>query len=95
MDQFISEQKREDILLRLRKIEGQIRGIHKMVERDADCADILVQVAAVKSAIRRVGILVIQNYLKNCVYAAQDREGVDGKGEDIDEWIDIVSRYIE
>ena len=95
MDQFISEQKREDILLRLRKIEGQIRGIHKMVERDADCADILVQVAAVKSAIRRVGILVIQNYLKNCVYAAQDRKGVGGKGEDIDEWIDIVSRYIE
>ncbi len=95
MDEFISEQKREDILLRLRKIEGQIRGIHKMVERGADCTDILVQVAAAKSAMKRVGILVIQNYLKNCVYEALDREQAGGKGEDINEWIDIVSRYME
>ncbi len=95
MENLIPEKKRENILLRLRKIEGQIRGIHKMVEREAECAEILVQVAAVKSAIKRVGSLVIQNYLKNCVDSVLDPKRGDGKDKNIDEWIDIVSRYME
>lgn len=95
MENAIPEKGREDILLRLRKIEGQIRGIHRMVERDAECAEILVQVAAVKSAIKGVGTLVIQNYLKDCVNAALDPDRGGGKDKNIDEWIGIVSRYME
>jgi DNA-binding FrmR family transcriptional regulator len=95
MEKFIPEKKRENILLRLRKIEGQIRGIQKMVEREAECAEILVQVAAAKSAIKRVGTLVIQNYLKNCVRSALDLQTRKAKDRNMDEWIAIVSKYIE
>lgn len=86
---------RENILLRLRKIEGQIRGIQRMVEREAECAEILVQVAAVKSAVNRVGALVIRNYLRNCLASASSPTGRGGKGDSIDEWVAIVSKYLE
>jgi DNA-binding FrmR family transcriptional regulator len=95
MENTVHEQNREDILLRLRKIEGQIRGIQKMIARDAECGEILVQVAAAKSAMKRVGTLVIQNYLKKCVDSALDREGSEERERSIGEWIDIVSRYLE
>ncbi len=95
MGHIIAEDKRDDILLRLRKIEGQIRGIHKMVEREAECAEILVQVAAVKSAIKSVAALVIQNYLRGCVSSALEPTEEGAQSRNIDEWVAIVSRYME
>jgi DNA-binding FrmR family transcriptional regulator len=95
MEPYIHDNNRESILLRLRKIEGQIRGIQKMVEKEAECTEILVQVAAVKSAIRRVGSLVIQNYLKDCVSSALEPRRGGGKDRSVDEWIGIVSKYME
>lgn len=56
-----------DILLRLKKIEGQIRGISKMVERDCCCEDIVTQLAAVKSAMNRVSFLFISAHMQECI----------------------------
>ncbi|MBW2059179.1 MAG: metal-sensitive transcriptional regulator [Deltaproteobacteria bacterium] len=95
MENPIPKKRRDNILLRLRKIEGQIRGIHRMVEREAECGEILIQVAAVRSAIKRVGSLVIQNYLKDCVEAALDRDRGGVRDGSVDEWITIVSRYMD
>jgi DNA-binding FrmR family transcriptional regulator len=95
MGSYGHETNRANILLRLRKIEGQIRGIQRMVEREAECAEILVQVAAVKSAIKRVGTLVIQNYLSECVRSALNLKREDERDRGIDEWIGIVSKYME
>ena len=53
-------------LTRLRRIEGQIRGIHKMLEEDRYCADILGQVSAAQQALRAVGRELIRNHLKHC-----------------------------
>ena len=53
-------------LSRLRRVEGQVRGIQKMVEEDRYCADILVQVSAVQEALRAVGRELIRNHLKHC-----------------------------
>ena len=53
-------------LTRLRRIEGQIRGIQKMLEEDRYCADVLVQVSAVQQALRAVGRELIRNHLKHC-----------------------------
>jgi len=95
MENLTTERNKEDILLRLRKIEGQIRGVQKMVEREAECSQILVQVAAAKSAMKRVGTLVIQNYLRSCVGSALDPREGQRNDKAIDKWIDIVSRFME
>ena len=57
----------EEVLLkRLKRIEGQIRGIQKMIENDRDCESIITQLAAARSAIESVGALVLNNYMKLC-----------------------------
>ncbi len=57
-------------LARLRRIEGQVRGLQKMVEDDRYCADILGQVAAVQEALRAVGRELLRNHLKHCATGA-------------------------
>lgn len=54
-------------LTRLRRIEGQVRGLQRMVEEGRYCADILVQVSSVQEALRAVGKLVMRNHLEHCV----------------------------
>lgn len=55
------------VIRRLRRIEGQIKGIQKMVEEDKFCGDILVQVAAARSALNSVGGIILENYMKGCL----------------------------
>jgi len=63
----------QDILLkRLRRIEGQVRGIEKMIVEQRDCESLLTQLAAVRSAIESVGALMLSNYMKLCF--RQDKE---------------------
>ncbi len=57
-------------LKRLRRIEGQIRGLQKMVEEDRYCADILTQISSVHEALRSVGRELMRNHLKHCATAA-------------------------
>lgn len=57
-------------LARLRRIEGQVRGVHKMVAEDRYCADILVQISAVHEALRGVGRELMRNHLRHCATAA-------------------------
>jgi DNA-binding FrmR family transcriptional regulator len=57
---------REVVLKRLKKIEGQIRGLQKMVADERDCESIVTQLAAVRSAIDSAGALVMNNYMKLC-----------------------------
>ncbi|MBE9502494.1 MAG: metal-sensitive transcriptional regulator [Dehalococcoidia bacterium] len=58
----------EDMLLkRLKRIEGQVRGLHKMIENGRDCESIITQLAATRSAIEGVGALLLNNYMKLCL----------------------------
>jgi DNA-binding FrmR family transcriptional regulator len=57
-------------LKRLRRIEGQVRGLHRMVEEDRYCADILTQIASVHEALRSVGRELMRNHLKHCAASA-------------------------
>ena len=61
---------KERNLTRLRRIEGQIRGLHKMVEEDRYCADILTQISSVQEALRAVGRELLRNHLKHCATSA-------------------------
>ena len=62
-----SEKEYKDLLHRLNRIEGQVRGIKGMVERDAYCTDILVQVAAVNAALNSFNRVLLANHIKTCV----------------------------
>jgi len=64
---MMSEQVRADILLRLRKVSGQVAGITRMVEDDRYCVDVLQQLSAVTSAVEATSKVVVRNYLERCV----------------------------
>ncbi len=57
---------REAVAKRLRRIEGQVRGLQRMVDEERYCADVLVQIASVQEALRGVGRLLLQNHLEHC-----------------------------
>lgn len=65
---------KEDMLKRLRRIEGQVKGIQKMIEEDKYCVDILTQVAAVRAAINKVGSLILEKHSMTCIENAASSE---------------------
>jgi len=80
-------------LKRLRRIEGQVRGLQKMVEEDRYCPDILVQVSSVQEALRAVGRELMRNHLKHCATEAI-RSGDGAKAEaTYDELIEMIYRH--
>ena len=77
---------------RLRRIEGQVRGLQKMVEEERYCAEILTQISSVHEALRAVGRELLRNHLKHCATAAI-REG-DEKAEAMyDELVELMYRH--
>jgi DNA-binding FrmR family transcriptional regulator len=79
---------------RLRRIEGQVRGLQRMVEEDRYCADIMTQVASVQEALRSVGRELMRNHLKHCATAAI-RGGDPAAAEAMyDELIDLMYRNV-
>jgi CsoR family transcriptional regulator, copper-sensing transcriptional repressor len=65
----------EAVVKRLARIEGHVRGIKRMVEEDTPCPDVLVQIAAVRSALNRVGQIILEDHLQSCmVKAVKDGE---------------------
>jgi len=76
-------------LARLKRIEGQIRGIHKMVEDERYCADVLNQISAVHEALRSVGREVLRNHLRNCINHAVQAGGEQAESA-YDELIDLM-----
>lgn len=85
-----SKDNNDSVILRLRRIEGQVKGIQKMVEEGKQCGEILIQIAAVRSAINSVGGLILENYMKNCL-----KNYLDGSlGEEaLDDLVNIMVKY--
>ena len=84
-------QEQKALLTRLRKVEGQIRGIEKMVENDAYCPDILIQVSAATSALNSFNKALLACHIRSCV-AGDIREGKD---ETIDELCDVLQKLMK
>jgi DNA-binding FrmR family transcriptional regulator len=76
-------------LKRLRRIEGQVRGLQGMVENDRYCADIMMQIASVQEALRGVGRELMRNHLKHCA-ASAIRAGESEANEMYDELIELM-----
>ena len=85
------EQEYKDLLNRLSRIEGQIRGICKMVENDAYCIDILTQVSAATAALNSFNKVLLGNHIRTCV-ANDIRQGND---ETIDELVSTLQKLMK
>lgn len=85
---------KERNLKRLRRIEGQVRGLQRMVEEDRYCADILTQISSVHEALRSVGRELVRNHLKHCA-ATAIRSDDDAQAEDMyDEIIEMMYKHV-
>ena len=75
---------KDALLRRLRKIEGQVRGIERMVEEERYCVDVLDQIAAARTALERVGLRLLESHARHCVH---------GGAADVDELMAAVERF--
>ena len=79
-------------LTRLRRIEGQVRGLQKMVEEDRYCADVLTQISSVHEALRSVGRELMRNHLKHCA-ASAIRQGDASADAMYDELVELMYKH--
>ena len=86
-----SEKEYKDLIHRLNRIEGQIRGIKGMVEKDAYCIDILTQVAAVNAALNSFNRVLLSNHIKTCV----TNDIREGKEETVDELLATLQKLMK
>ena len=82
---------KQNILLRLRKLEGQIKDIHRMVEEDKYCVDVLNQLSSVIAATNKVATLIMKDHIKGCVREALTHDG--HSDQHIDELVSVVERF--
>jgi CsoR family transcriptional regulator, copper-sensing transcriptional repressor len=96
MDEHMSVEEqalKKNVLSRMKRIEGQVRGIQGMIESGKECQDILVQVRAVRSALQSANKQILTRYLLRC-YAESVESGQDPK-ESLDKFISVVTGFIE
>jgi len=95
MDDFLHEspivprtdEEKQAVLNRLKRIEGQVRGIQRMVEEDRYCMDVLVQINAINAALKKVGYNVAERHMKHCVQHAVEA----GNGEEtLEEMLEVM-----
>jgi DNA-binding FrmR family transcriptional regulator len=79
-----------EVLTRLRRIEGQVRGLHRMVEEDKYCIDVLTQISSVQAALKAVGLGLIDDHVRHCVRDALEEGGGDDK---VEELVSAVARF--
>lgn len=89
----MKEEAREKVLLRLKKVAGQVAGIQRMVEDDRYCVDILHQIAAVEGALDRVGHLVLGAHVETCVAGALESGRPRERREKLDELMEVFARF--
>ena len=84
------EKEYKDLINRLSRIEGQVRGVRGMLEKDAYCVDILTQVAAINAALNSFNKVLLANHIRTCV-ADDIREGKD---ETVDELVKVLQKLM-
>lgn len=85
-----SNAEKQAVTNRLKRIEGQVRGIQKMVEEDRYCVDILVQISAIQAALKKVGFEITERHMKHCVSDAVK----SGEGDEaIEEVMSVLKQF--
>ncbi|HET7433169.1 MAG TPA: metal-sensitive transcriptional regulator [Thermoanaerobaculia bacterium] len=81
-------------LTRLKRIEGQVRGVHKMIEEERYCADVLVQISAIHESLRGVAQLMLRNHLEHCATAAMQSPDESRREAMYDELVDLFAKHV-
>lgn len=85
-----TDEEKQAVINRLKRIEGQVRGIQRMVEEDRYCVDILVQISAINAALKKVGYTVTERHMKHCISHAIN----DGDGDlAIEELLEVMKHF--
>lgn len=79
-----------DVIQRLKKVEGQVKGIQRMVNEGKYCVDVLIQIAAARAAINRVGIMIFENHTRECLKKARED---DQEELMIEELINVMKKF--
>jgi DNA-binding FrmR family transcriptional regulator len=85
-------QVRRKLLTNLRRIEGQVRGVHKMIEEERYCVDILTQLAAIKAATNKIGLSLLEEHTRGCVRNAIQEQEDEGDSH-IEELMEVVRAF--
>ncbi len=86
---YIKARDKESLQKRLRRVEGQVRGVQRMVEEEAYCIDVLTQIASAVAALEKAGTIVLKDHVEHCV-----RESIE-KGEGAEEKIEELTAAVE
>lgn len=78
---------KERILARLRRMEGQVRGVQRMVEEDRYCVDILTQLSSIIAAARGIGLVLLEDHIRGCVMHAENKEAA------VQELSEVIERF--
>jgi DNA-binding FrmR family transcriptional regulator len=78
---------------RLRRVAGQVEGIHDMVEQDRYCVDVLTQIAAARAALARVGQMVLRSHIETCVTDALQSGKAGDREQKLDELMEVFALY--
>jgi DNA-binding FrmR family transcriptional regulator len=90
---YIAQGHKDDVLKRLRRIEGQARGLQRMVEEDKYCIDVLTQVSAMTKALQAVALTLLDDHLGHCVVDAAAAGGPDAEVK-LKEASDAIARLV-
>ena len=89
----IQNEQKEDVLRRLNRIEGQVKGLRRLVEEDTYCVDVLTQISSVHEALRGVGKIIMRDHLTHCVTDAL-RDGDSAKADrTYQELMDVIYKF--
>ena len=87
------EQHKSELQARLRRIEGQVRGLQKMLDEDRYCIDVLTQISSTTRALQGVAVNMLDDHVRHCVRDAID-QGPETADEKVDEALDVIARLI-
>ncbi|HDY69865.1 MAG TPA: transcriptional regulator [Actinobacteria bacterium] len=82
----------EKVLNRLRRVEGQVRGLQRMISEDKRCEDVLTQLAATRAALDRVGVFLITHRMKECLKHSSDEMELDETA--VEEAFEVFMKYV-
>lgn len=90
---YVSDKER--YLARLKRIEGQTRGIHRMIDEDVYCIDVLTQISAITSALENVALALLDDHINHCVRHAAEHGGKDEIDEKLNEVNAAITRLVK
>ena len=90
---MMDETTKRKMIGRLKRAEGQLAAVRRMVDEDSYCVDVLVQISAVQGALSRVGELLLGSHIQHCVTEAFESGDEDERQAKIEELMDVFSRY--